>query len=269
VKKRAAAGHRPRVLAACFAGLYETRFLGPALDGIADLDELSSRVRVLAQVSSKRPSLLLLPAVDAHGVATSALVEHCVGHAPGIPVLVIITGHRSTGRAIARAMESGGHVVSVTSAEELRTAVTELLAGQRLTDEESARLDHLLKGLDPRPLGELLRRAVVLAHEGIGVDRLAQLAGSSRRSVTRGLRTAGWPAPGELIGWSRLFRAALSHPGTASGVAADARAAGFGGAQSLARACERLLKRRGPAHKTLSAARVGIAFRERLNRGSR
>jgi hypothetical protein len=269
MKKRAAARRRPRVLAACFAGLYETRFLAPALDGIADLDELSSRVRLPAQVASRRPSLLLLPAVDAHGIATSALVEHCTGSAPGIPVLVVIPAYQSTGRAIARAMESGGHVVSVASAEELRTAVSQLLSGQRLTDEESARLDHLLKGLDPRSLGELLRQAVVAAHEGISVDRLAELAGSSRRSLARDLRASGWPPPGELIVWARLFRAGIAPPGPASGVTAAARAAGFSGAQSLARACERLLRRRGPAHKSLGAARVGIAFRERLSSGAR
>jgi hypothetical protein len=255
---------RPWVLAACFAGLYEARFLEPALEGIADLNQVQNRARLPIRVSSNRPSLLMLPAVDAVGVATAALVERCALHAPDVPVLVVVPAHVTVGRAISRAIESGGHVVSVASANELRVVLARLLADYTLTEDDSARLGQLLKGLEPRSLGDLLNAAVVAAHQEMDVGRLAQLARRTRRSLARDLSSAGWPPSGELILWSRLFRAGLAnHPPAMSRVAL-ARAGGFRGDEAFTRACENLLGIRGAQRRTFGAGRVGLAFRRRL-----
>jgi hypothetical protein len=255
---------RPRVLAACFAGLYEMRFLEPALDGIAELDQVQNRSRLPMRVASIRPSLLVVPAVDAAGVATAALVENCVLTAPDVPVLVVVPAHMTVGRAIARAVESGGQVVSVMSARELRAAVARVLAGRTLPEDDFARLKQLLKGLQPRALAHLLRDSILAAHERIDVERLADLGERSRSSMARDLKDAGWPAPGEFIVWSRLFRAGLAnHPSTMS-IVALAHIGGFSAEEALIRACNNLLGIRGAIQATLGAGRVGLAFRARL-----
>jgi hypothetical protein len=265
VTKRPSPDTRLRILAACFEGVYEHRFLDAAITETGLLVHAGDREGLVFEVVSTRPSLLIVPAVDAAGVATAALVEQCVTRAPDVPILVVIPAQRTTGRAIARAMHSGAEVVSIASAHELQSAVERVLRGRLIPDDDAARLEQLLAGLAPSRLAELLRDAVVVAHEGISVERLAGMAGRSRRSLSRDFELACWPPPHEVIVWSRLFRASLANHGPSTSIAALVRSGGFNGVQALRRACETLLGVRGEAHEKLGAGRVSIAFRARLD----
>ena len=252
------------IVAACFAGLHESTFIARALAGVAQFERVENRRDVLKRLDAIHPSVLMMPAVDASGVATAALVERCIAHAPDVRVLIVIPSRIGIGHSISRAVGLRAAVVSVTSASELRATVVQLLARGYLSDEDSARLTQLLHGLEPKPLAHLLLNAVHRAHERLDVTQLALLGRRSRRSLARDLNGAGWPQPADLILWARLFCAGFVNEPASLNLAAVARVSGFNSAQALSRACDRLLGLRGRARASLIPARVGVEFRASL-----
>jgi len=128
-RAQAEAGPR-RILAACFSRLPESRFLGPALQGLAVLQRVGDRGRVIPQAVSGLPAVLILPSVDAAGLATAPLAERCLAEAPSVSVIIIASGRPGAGHAIGRSLQTGAMVISVANALELRLAIKRVM-GER------------------------------------------------------------------------------------------------------------------------------------------
>src|SRR5438876_707587 len=104
------------VLAACFAGLPDVRFLADALAGLS-VKHVQSRTRVVLRAVADRPALIVIPSIDGRGVPTAPLVRRCRALAPDVKIVSFVLPQPGLARAMRQASLSGAHAVCVTSAE--------------------------------------------------------------------------------------------------------------------------------------------------------
>lgn len=111
------------IVAGCFSGLPESGLLAPALKGVAVLDRIADRRRVVQRAIMGHTAALILPSADAQGMTTAALASACIEEAPSLPVIILAGGAAGAHRAIRRSIRTGAVVASVRTAGELRTVV--------------------------------------------------------------------------------------------------------------------------------------------------
>ncbi|MFI5230370.1 MAG: hypothetical protein ACHQWU_14950, partial [Gemmatimonadales bacterium] len=79
-----------RVVAGCFAGLREEALVAPALARVAAMTRVEDRRALVRVVARCRPSIVMLPSVDAAGRSTAPVALQCADVAPNAVVIVIV-----------------------------------------------------------------------------------------------------------------------------------------------------------------------------------
>lgn len=93
----------------------------------------------------------------------------------------------------------------------------------------------------PREIVRVLKFVIDAGSRPINPTELAQVFGSSRRSLERGLRRRNLPSPEKLIVWGRLLNAARLLEDQGRSAERIAFAVGFPSASALSVACRRYI----------------------------
>lgn len=227
------------------------------------LSYVQDRTRLLAATVALRPVAVLLPIRDADGVTCAPLADRLRAEAPDIRVVTLWRPDHDRDQLV-EVMRAGSELFAVTTSTDIVRCVAGLRVAGALSTSELDAVRALLVGVDPPWLVDILLAAVRSAHRSLSVRDLAELAGYSRRSLSRQSMQAGWPPPEELIDWGRLLRASLIQWRDQSTLVALAHAAGFTGPQGLHRAADRLLGEATVIPRELTPLGVGAALRRRL-----
>jgi AraC-like DNA-binding protein len=252
------------ILAACFRGRPERKWLEAFRNGGLDLTFLDARVELVAHVLANRPRVVLLPAADADGVPCAPLIARLRERAPDVRVLLLLaTGSPSLG--LAEAMRAGGDPAFFRTKAELLGFVTRAGEADAISESDAEAIRSLVSGLHPPALVDALIHCAVHADRPLSVGDLADALGVSRRTFGRRTRLAAWPTPVEMIEWGRLLRASIVQWRESASLIALAHASGFRSPQALRRAAARRLVLRAGATNEFSPLQVGTALRRRLD----
>ncbi|MEP6998856.1 MAG: hypothetical protein ABI969_00150 [bacterium] len=252
------------IVAACFRGRPERRWLESLRSAGLELTFIDSRVDVVANVLAERPRVVVLPASDARGVGCAPLIARLRDKAPDIRVLLLLP-IGSPGPGVAEAMRAGGEPVFFRSKSELLAYIASDGQADLVSEQDHDAIRSLVGDRHAPALADVLVFCAVHAHRPLGVNELAISYGLSRRAFTRRARIAAWPTPVELIEWGRLLRASIVQWRASASLMALAHASGFKNPLALRRAvARRLMQRVGVPHE-LSPIRVGTALGRRLD----
>lgn len=252
------------VVAAFFAGLRVRALLEKAQNVEARIQFIDERSSFAQLVATMRPNAVLLPPVDAHGVPSAPMIERLRAEVPDINIVVLAhTSASSSG--IASAIRVGAHIALVREHKDLRAVIAALRRSGHVTTRERHAVRALLQELEPRALVVILFQCVRYAHRSMSVSDLSHLIGMPRRTLSRRARSAGWPAPAELIEWGHLLRASVMQWRESSSLIALARVSGFSAASSLTSAARRRLGLTEVTAHGLSPLQVSTALRRRLS----
>ena len=112
------------------------------------------------------------------------------------------------------------------------------------------------------PHSVIVRDAVMVsvtrAHEHLTGKRLAEVVGTSRRTLSAELERAGFPAPSKLVTWGRLIVAGQMLTDRERSADAIARALAFPSGSSFRNACQRYLRLRPTEIRDAGGARAVI-----------
>ncbi|MEO8622571.1 MAG: hypothetical protein ABI625_15975 [bacterium] len=252
------------IVAACFRGRPERKWLDSLRGAGLELTFIDSRVEVVANALAERPRVVLLPASDARGVACAPLIARLRDKAPDVRVLLLLPSG-SPGPGVVEAMRAGGVPVFFRTRSELLAYLTRDSEGEPVSEQDHEAIRALVGDRHAPALVDMLVFCAVHAHQPLVVSELARSFGLSRRAFTRRARTASWPTPVELIEWGRLLRASIVQWRASASLIALAHASGFKSPLALRRAvARRLMQRVGVPHQ-LSPIRVGTALGRRLD----
>ncbi len=256
--------HYFRIVAACFEGLPEGDLLTEAAEGLAEMQFVRSRFKVAASVSRTRPAMVIMPTADAAGVPSAVLAARCIAAVPDVLVVLVATRKVGAARAIPEALRSGGILVSVSSARELRQIIAGGLGQVSMSSAELSQVYLVLDCIESPLLKTALCEATQFAHERLTVEDLAARVELHPVVLRRQLRHAGQLTGREIILWGRLIRVSVASWRNEASLLPLARAAGFANAGALRRACATLLGLRRISREQLLPASVAAALRDRL-----
>lgn len=178
-------------------------------------DEVRARLRLGAVRA------LVLEPRDQEGASTAPMVSEIHRDHPSVSILVYLTPGRTPSSEAATLLRIGAHQLVLHGIDDERNTLrAAFLAAEHVTVADLV-LDIIADELPPgvRPLVELYLRGT----DGtLSLDAAARQLGVHRRTLQNRMDSAGYPGPGELRGWCRLFIAAqLMHDGgrTVEGVA--------------------------------------------------
>jgi AraC-like DNA-binding protein len=167
-------------------------------------------------------------------------------------------------KGVPEAVRAGASVHQWSTPHDLAILVHSIGAALSHDQGDATVLEALVGDLHPRACADVLMKCVTLAHRHLDVVSLAIELRTSRRSLSRRLHAARWPAPAELIEWGRLIRASVVQWRGHGSAPALARAAGFATPASLRHAMRRRIGVEGIAILELTPLRVSAALRRRV-----
>jgi AraC-like DNA-binding protein len=194
------------------------------------LVRLANRDNLVAEITARRPRIVLFPPFDGRGLPSSPLIERLRREVPDVIVGLVRTDQASLGLEVVRALRAGALVVHASEPAELRQALEQYLDGPPLFQSELSRLEHVLTDhlTNLPPLAHaMLRAAIRMGGRRDAVNRLASQFAISRRTLCRRARGSGLPAPKELVTWARLLQAGVIAERGSAKQTAIVRAAGF------------------------------------------
>jgi hypothetical protein len=228
------------VLGVCFLDLPQRALIAEAVEGMGAIKWIDEPVELTAALKRGDAAAALFPPEDVDGHSTTFLVSRCMNMAPTVPVALVAIPKDGGAHHLRRSWARGSHLLFVTTAEELRTGIRELIRGH-VPAADLDRLERLLERLFEAGLARLLVSAVRAASRRLSADDFARMHGVSASTMRRCARRAGWPSPSELVRWGRVMRLALSPLRSTMFVENLARQSGFRDARAMRATCRRLL----------------------------
>lgn len=234
------------VFVACFIGLPEHPTLSRLAHALRPVHRwrlVEDRVDLIRLVLRVRPHAVLFPSFDAAGHPHTPIIERLRLEAPDVAVAVLVRDGAS-GLGVTDAQRAGAEVLAWESPDELASLVHAFIGARVPLSPSPETVKALCDGLAPEHCVRLFLYCVEHAHRRLRVEDIASHLNISRRSLSRWLSCARWPAPLELIQWGRLLRASLAQWMGRTGNVSLAHASGFVSPSALLRSMDRLL---GPA----------------------
>lgn len=170
---------------------------------VASVGDLPDAVRRAASP----PLATIVSARDLTGVNGGRVIHQLRTIAPDMPIL----GHCHAGADqaidVRRLADAGAHEFIFAGVDDTGLALRAVLASAQRTC-AAQRVSAEVLALLPDPVGAVAQACVMHQPEGNTVAGLARVLGVDRKTLRNYCARFGTPAPGELIGWSRLMMAA-------------------------------------------------------------